>query len=144
MKEDLGRVSLTELIGSGTGAVKNIDWHGKLTDDEDVKFPEDLKISVKLINTGEEILGEIGISGNVELECDRCLKKFLAPIKLSTNETFSKDSDDEATKINDDTIDFRKIVRETILLKIPMKKLCKVNCEGRPHESYGDQGVKNG
>lgn len=77
-----------------------------------------------------EILASIELDTAVTLECDRCLTTFALPMKLSFQQVFSERPDEEMLPIRGRAIDLTDPVREQILLAIPLKRLCKINCSG--------------
>ncbi len=94
-------------------------------------------------------LGEfIEVSGNVKgilkLECDLCLKEFEYPIDFSIDEMYAKHSlmDDYGpetelkegqfiTDLNgEDKIDIYDLLYQSVILNLPNKKVCGINCNG--------------
>ena len=79
----------------------------------------------------------------VQLECGRCLEKFLYHIDEPFTATFlpasKRPSDSDLELESDDldvsfykgkSIDLSELVREQIFLSIPMDPLCRTNCRG--------------
>ncbi|MGV8146505.1 MAG: YceD family protein [Alkaliphilus sp.] len=77
------------------------------------------------------------ISAELQVNCSRCLKSFNYNLstKLSVelieklDESCIEDGDD-IIFYEDDNIDLNKIVKEQIIMSIPMKLLCHENCKG--------------
>ena len=99
------------------------------------------------VNKLEKIQNEILLRGNIktqlELECGRCLKHFLYPVNENFQTIFqpfspgSTEEEIELTKdkldiefYKDDVIDLTEIVREQILVSIPIMPLCDKACQG--------------
>ncbi|MEN2986558.1 MAG: DUF177 domain-containing protein, partial [Thermodesulfovibrionaceae bacterium] len=83
------------------------------------------------------------VSGEIELQCSRCLKEFKMPIKttvevsyhpleeLKKEELIELKSDEmEVDFYRDGIIDTENIIRDQIFLSIPMKPLCSEECKG--------------
>lgn len=83
------------------------------------------------------------VSGNVEADCSRCLKAFELPLNIDVNavyvspELFSKESESELDTedldvdiVNDGKIETDQVIREQILLELPVKLLCDDECKG--------------
>ncbi|WP_461832664.1 YceD family protein [Aquifex sp.] len=118
---------------------------------EDLKLPaeigiikEPVKVNLEITKDREGYKIKISLEGNVELECSRCL------------ETYEKDLTQEKTKLlqntpqeegvfmlrpkdlevsfleEPDIVDVAQLVREEIILSIPMKPLCSPDCRGIP------------
>ncbi|MBI4596759.1 MAG: DUF177 domain-containing protein [Candidatus Tectomicrobia bacterium] len=96
-----------------------------------------------------KIEGNFLLTGTIETTliflCDRCLEEYLFPLHLEMHELFLpekelKESKEESEEdldlyfINDDRIDLGTTVRDTIILSLPMKRLCSEGCLGLcPH-----------
>ena len=94
-------------------------------------------------------LGEfIEISGNVKgilkLECDLCLKEFEYNLDFNIDEIFAKnallDEYGQETELKDgqfitdlngeDKIDIYDLLYQSVILNLPNKKVCGINCNG--------------
>jgi uncharacterized protein len=87
---------------------------------------------------------EGSIEATVEMECDRCLKKFSDVIKIEIREVFTTSaafdySHNEIELKNDNfvveldnegQIDITDLVYQSIILNLPSKKICSESCEG--------------
>lgn len=92
--------------------------------------------------------GEVDLRGSietaVELNCDRCLAPVAIPVRLDfraeLGTTDQSAATTEATELQDADLDFStydgeavnldEIVREQILLSLPARQLCSVDCKG--------------
>jgi uncharacterized protein len=79
----------------------------------------------------------ISLNGTIVTEailpCSRCLVGFNHIIDIQIHEKFSSDpenKDEEIIFIEGDTIDVTDVIKNNILLSLPIKKLCKDNCKG--------------
>ncbi len=96
-----------------------------------------------------QVIGElIKISGNIEallnLTCDRCLKEFTKELKFRTEEYYIKNSLNDnyinEYEIKDNNfledlngqneIDISNFVYQCVILHIPNKLVCDINCKG--------------
>ena len=80
-----------------------------------------------------------------ELNCSRCLKSFKQPLLINIEENFEKDQppvkgkkggeieireEDFVSPIEkDNTIDISEVIRQNLLLALPIKPLCDLNCQ---------------
>jgi len=70
--------------------------------------------------------------------CDRCLEEFTLPVKDSTRVVFSSDpdmvalADEEIRPLTKDAaeIDLTSDVRDTLVLALPLKTVCRPECKG--------------
>ena len=96
-----------------------------------------------MLRTNRGILVEGTLDGAVVVECSRCLKGVLTPVTLLLEEEFlptldvvkgtflEVEEDDTAILIDQHHIlDIAEVVRQALLLEIPMHLLCKPDCLG--------------
>jgi len=138
------RIDLTELLQA-------VDNEADVEITEKVNFPEDelvlskpVKISAHLVNTGPSIIMFGRAETEVELQCSRCLKTFRQPLVIELDEEFaqrpfsSKTSGEMELKAEDfvypiekdNTIDLTELLRQNLLLNLPIKCLCSPDCQG--------------
>jgi len=81
------------------------------------------------------------LATRMELRCSRCLEPFAVPVDaplelrylpqaLAGSKDDDPDDDPTTTFYSDDQIDLDQIVREQCYLAIPMKPLCRADCQG--------------
>lgn len=114
--------------------------------EEKMNFAEDhliltkpVKINLHLTNTGTSVMAEGTFETEVEQECSRCLKIFKMPLTAQIEEEYSKSlptfypnlkevelkENDFVYPIDeDDTLDLDEIVRQNLILALPIKPLC--------------------
>ena len=96
------------------------------------------------ISLGEfvEITGNV--KGSVKLECDLCLKEFEYELDFDIDEMFAKyallDDYGQETELKDgqfvtdlngeDEIDIYDLLYQSVILNLPNKKVCGINCNG--------------
>jgi uncharacterized protein len=96
-----------------------------------------------MLRTQRSILVKCLLNTEVELSCNRCLGKFLQPLKIRFEEEFFPTLDilsgaalpqpEESSAFTIDEhhiLDLTEAVRQYALLAIPMKALCKKDCAG--------------
>jgi uncharacterized protein len=138
------KIDLTELL-------HKVGNEADIEQTEQVSFPEDqlnltkpLKMNVHLVNTGESVLVTGKAETEVELECSRCLKSFKQPVLIEIDEEYTRNpfipkggkeielkAEDFASPIEkDNTIDLTELIRQDILLNLPVQPLCSPGCKG--------------
>jgi uncharacterized protein len=114
---------------------------------EEAILKEAVHVDVKVEKLRKDILLQGNVKGQLELECSRCLNHFLVPVNESFQlifQPFSPRTTEEEIELvkqdldvafyKDDIIDLTEIVREQILLSIPMIAVCDQSCRGLcPH-----------
>jgi uncharacterized protein len=105
--------------------------------------PDRASVRITLLRFGKKILVHGSVNVTVSLPCSRCLNDFLCPVDLDFREEYTP-LDDTGLKgdqeLSDDElgtgfyegeeIDMVEIIKEQVLLAVPMKPLCKEECKG--------------
>jgi uncharacterized protein len=99
--------------------------------------------TVSLAKHGHDILVRGHLEGELGLACGRCLEPFAAPVETdfdlllapapqgegSAEEELSAEELD-LDFYSGDTMDLEAIIREQIILMVPLKPLCQEDCQG--------------
>ncbi len=99
-------------------------------------------LEVKSLGDFVEVSGNV--KGILKLECDLCLKEFEFPIDFDIDEIFAKnalmDEYGQETELKDgqfvtdldgsDEIDIYDLLYQSVILNLPNKKVCGINCNG--------------
>ena len=110
---------------------------------ETVKVMSPVEAVLKIDKEGPDVLVRGVLSGDIELECSRCLKNFDVGIKSRMDIVFHPEdvnkkeeshglrADELDTEYyKDDTLDVDNLLLEQLILNIPMKPLCSPECKG--------------
>ena len=97
--------------------------------------------SVELQLVLEAQAGRIICSGEVracwELECRRCLSPVRVPVAPAVTEVFeSAPAEGETFSLDGEVVDLAPMLREVVLLTLPLAPLCDESCEGPAAGSY--------
>ena len=106
------------------------------TGEADYRFPDGVHLQLRLHRAADEVF----VNGKVETTaiaaCARCLEEFelrlgreFSRVLLPAGES-DEDEDVDLGYYRDDEIDVSDIVRETILLNLPTRPLCRQDCRG--------------
>ncbi len=111
--------------------------------DAGADLADDLHLKGRVLKAADEILLEGTVRVAYNLNCSRCLKNFIQPFEFDISATYVEASGDrpegleetaldEATRITflDNEIDLLSGIREDVVLNIPVKPLCSVDCRG--------------
>ncbi len=106
------------------------------------RFADGLELRYEFDRMAHEIAITIAFSGRVVLQCARCLKDFVLPVDGScTILAREADGDEPRGFTDDDTLeyvydsdtqelDLRQAVFDELMTALPMKPLCREECEG--------------
>ena len=104
-----------------------------------IHIPPDLDLtdlygSARVTRTGKGLLVQVKMHAQMMNECVRCLQDFTLPLDIEFTElyAFSADSSTDSELILPESgqIDLRPLVREEMLLAVPINPLCDPECKG--------------
>jgi uncharacterized protein len=105
----------------------------------DEKFTHAVKIDARIDKTTRQIYLTTSVSTSGRFQCDRCLDEFTQPVSgayavcyVYSETDYRNTPDEEFMVITSDMvyIDLTENIRDTILLSVPLKLLCKESCGG--------------
>lgn len=64
----------------------------------------------------------------VKLDCDRCMNEYEFSLVVSVDGLYQDQPDEDNWPIVDGSIDLSPLIRESIVLAVPARKLCKTDC----------------
>ena len=104
---------------------------------------EEVRVSLDVSRFGDRVIVKGRAASGVALTCSRCLKEYSYPVKVNFDVEYvpfselSEEGEHELARneldisfYRNDEIDIGDLVREQILLAIPMKPLCELDCRG--------------
>jgi uncharacterized protein len=81
--------------------------------------------------SGDALVAHGTISATWTGECRRCLGEASGTLSVEVRELFERGSDGEETyPIDHDQIDVEALVRDAVLLELPLAPLCREACQG--------------
>jgi len=97
-----------------------------------------VEIDVRLETVAEGVLVSGTVSGIAAGECARCLIDVTVAVTAELRElyaypdsaTAATTDDDEIPRLDDDLIDLEPLVRDEIVLTLPLAPLCRLDCPG--------------
>jgi uncharacterized protein len=100
----------------------------------------------KVTRVGDRLLVQGAVAAEVEVECSRCIERFTMPVEGTLEEQFQPtvdvdtgapiaraayDADDLTFDIDTNHLmDLSEPVRQSLLVALPMKPLCRADCKG--------------
>jgi uncharacterized protein len=132
-------INVSQLLKEPVGSSQSYDISGTMSEEVEA-FVEG---KAKLIRIDQGVLAQCKLTAEVKLVCSRCLDTFLCPIGFTAEEEFlpvSDMSEDSAisapeqcegfTIDSKNTLDLSELIRQYVLLNLPMKPLCRPDCPG--------------
>lgn len=139
------RIKTHELRAAGVKPFQHRYEAGELRlDDERAQITAPLDVSGTASLKGDEVRVKGDIGGQLDVACDRCLQPAVYPVSLSfdahlipaatyqaTNKFELEEADlDYSVLEGEDEIDLDGMVREQLLLALPVRLLCREDCRG--------------
>ena len=128
------RINIGFLQNQPVGTSREIHFETpdfKMADEYD---PSELRGLIRISRTPQGVLSQGVFHTNIKAECVRCLDEFIQPLRVEFTELFSYHSHPttDATMVipEDGNVDFAPLVREFLILEVPIKLLCKEDCRG--------------
>jgi len=89
---------------------------------------------IRLARTQNGLRSLIDFSASLQVECGRCLETFQLPLSTHFEEIFTFQnrplSEDEQVIPEDGNIDFEPLIRDYLLLEVPINPICRPDCRG--------------
>ena len=132
-------INIAQLLKEPVGSSQSHDISGTIGEEVE-GFVEG---KAKVIRISRGVLVQCKLTAEVKLICSRCLNTFLCPISFTAEEEFLPISDvsgDLAPSLleqsegftidNKNVLDLSELIRQYMLLNLPMKPLCRLDCPG--------------
>jgi len=139
------RLNVGYLFNQPNGTSRDIP-----VDDVEFKFSEDfasqpLSGTINIGRTSQGILVTGAFSTRIPLDCVKCLAAFQFDAHAEFSEVYAfpwKSAGDSDLVVSEDAdIDLLPVVREYLLLDIPIRPVCREGCKGLCSECGGDLNV---
>ena len=111
---------------------------------EEVATHGPVSLSIEVVNTGMGLVAKGNLSLNVVLKCSVCLKEFIEELSFGFKERFVDEAkvffpDEKDYEVQEDgifftygsdlTIDFAEMIRQLVILNLPIAPKCDINCQ---------------
>jgi len=137
-------IDITKLEVGTTHIAKSFSADDLEFDYREYSLADDWRLEADVHKSSRAVIQIVGtIRGTVQVFCDRCLKSFDCPIQTSFNicmlpvptDLQEHDLELEEDELNENyyvepSIDLKQIVREQIILDLPLKMVCAEDCAG--------------
>ncbi len=143
-------LNVAQLLKENVGQKRRYDVSLASLDLDEGTEARDVSASLKLTRIADGILVTGSIAGRAKLECVRCLNEFEADfsgdieaqfrptIDISTGLPVGNDEDDETFEIDDNHhLDLAEMLRQVIILTLPIRPVCGDDCPGFTSEFRG-------
>jgi uncharacterized protein len=103
------------------------------------EFRSDIRVHATVAKSGRQMFLDARISASGVFVCDRCLADFTLPLNPSYRMYYASEGEDMAridpsevqvVQPNLTVIDLSEDVRQTLMVSVPLKLLCRTDCSG--------------
>jgi uncharacterized protein len=137
-------INASQLLKEPVGSSQSYDISGFMNEEVEA-FIEG---KAKLIRISQGVLVQCKLNAEVKLICSRCLDAFSCPISFTAEEEFvpiadvsedlalsAPEQSEEFTIDSKNILDLSELIRQYVLLNLPMKPLCHPECSGMKEEN---------
>jgi uncharacterized protein len=134
--------NVAQLLKETIGSLREIEVESAGLDLDGIQSGV-IRGKVKLTRTDRSILAQARFRSSVVMECSRCLKELMCPLNINLEEEYfptinilngrpvvPPDDPWVFTLDENHILDLTEAVRQYLLLALPMKPLCRVDCAG--------------
>ena len=120
-------INLSDLkeIGGRKNVSLELEFHDIEFVNREVEIKDPIKLDLEIFNTKDSFVVEGKLKAELILSCSRCLQKYSSKVELDISEDVLKsEMEDQEELYLDD------IIKDNIILSLPMKPLCSEDCKG--------------
>jgi uncharacterized protein len=92
-----------------------------------------VELDIRLESVVDGVLVTVGLSAPLSAECGRCLEPVTDSLEVSLAELFCYEpdpADDEVPVLDGDFLDLEPVLRDAVVLALPLNPVCDENCRG--------------
>jgi uncharacterized protein len=127
-------IKVNDILAQDVGYQKSFEIADEAPELDGLQLAEDLNGNISISRLDDSLLARGQVATSIELECHRCLRAFQYPVQVNLSGEFSfkppADADDQWPITKDYSIDVAPLIRQELLLRIPLKQLCEPDCPG--------------
>lgn len=114
--------------------LNTIDYYGDV-----IEIISPVEVNGKTYVIDDRLYIHLQINTNMEANCSRCLESFTYPFKSSISAEFvhedlfgnqDDEPDDDIIYYKESIINLDELIKENIIMNIPMKLVCNESCQG--------------
>jgi uncharacterized protein len=128
-------ININDILAQDIGYSRSYEIQGEMPALELVKLVAPITGSFTLTRTEQGVFAAGKIKTTIELECHRCLNAYNHHVELGFAQSFCEQPGDEDMPITKGSIDLAPVIDQEIAVRLPIKLLCSVDCEGVPGAS---------
>lgn len=124
-------VNVQEFLREDVGYRRSFAITGERLSFDALKLTKDIDGEIQISRLDDGLLVNGTITTELELVCDRCLRSFTRPARISFDRIYrDKPEDDDDLPIKADSIDLSPLIEQELVLAQPIKQLDRPDCPG--------------
>ena len=143
------RFHIKDIPPLGLECTQRVGREALFLEENDPATEGDFTVSVHLTLVGSDVMVKGESIGTLALECVRCLSHFTQPLRIPFEGVFldgdskhseggqtKREDDEEAAEglevypLQEDHVSLGEMLREQVILEVPMQPLCSLECKG--------------
>ncbi len=137
------KIEVDNLSGKGGEFFHAYEPEEIVLDEDHARLTSPPQMHARITRRGQEITLRGSITARAEVDCDRCLKTIEVPVDANFEAAYIsatsdapiedaelQDADLSVAVFDGETIDIDELVREQVLLALPLRALCTNECKG--------------
>jgi uncharacterized protein len=150
------RIELDKLEGQGGKFAQVYETNELPLEDTEVRLAEQAEVRGRIRRTGKEVELQGKLHTKIEMVCDRCLQpvellidtefseRFVRAVSWAAEEQHELQAEDLNIAVFDgEGIELDDLVREELLLALPVNVLCREDCQGLCPVCGIDRNLRN-
>jgi uncharacterized metal-binding protein YceD (DUF177 family) len=123
-------INVQDILAEDLGYNRTYSIAGEQPALEGITLTGPLEGEIRISRLDDGILVEGRMDTKIELECHRCLSTFTRPMGVSLKQIYSIKPQDDNLPIEHNEIDLVPLITQELLVSLPIKILCQVDCPG--------------
>lgn len=123
-------INVRDILAEEIGFHRAFFFEGETPQMEDVDLANAISGEVKITRTDQGLAAKGQFETEIKLECHRCMRTFVQPVKRHFHQGYSEHPVDDELPIEGSEIDLAPLLRQEILVGLPIKILCSPDCDG--------------
>lgn len=133
----IGVAELRRRLGTRRSVARDVELPDLAISTATVPAGAELHVEVELESISNGIVAEGTITAPWQGECRRCLQPVEGTVEAPVREIFEvAPTEGETYPLADDTVDLEPMVRDAVLLALPLAPLCGPDCQGPAPEVF--------
>jgi uncharacterized protein len=133
-------VSVAELrrrLGSRTRFHARVPLEGLAVSTAEVPPGGEIEVDVQLESISNGLVADGTVTAPWTGECRRCLEPVEGEVEVEVKEIFEREpTEGETYRLGEDQVDLEPMVRDAVLLALPLAPLCRPDCAGPAPDAF--------